>query len=200
MAEQVEQIRKLREHTGAGMMDCKKALIDANGDFDGAVKLLREKGAAQMEKRAHREAKEGIVEAYIHMGGKLGVLVEINCETDFVALNEGFQQFAHDIAMQIAAANPIYVSRDAVNEELIEKERDIYRTMALNEGKPGDIVEKIVDGRIEKFYNEICLLEQAFVKNPDITIKEYLADVVSKIGENIVIRRFVRFSLGEESA
>lgn len=200
MSTDVDDIKRLREQTGAGMMDCKKALLESSGDFDKAIQVLREKGLADLQKRAHKAAKEGVIEAYIHMKGRLGVMVEVNSETDFVANSEAFQEFAHNIAMQIAAANPLFVSREEVTAEYIEKEREIYRTMALNEGKPGNIVEKIVDGRLEKFFAEVCLLEQAFVKNPDITIRDYLGDVVAKLGENIIIRRFTRYSLGEESS
>ncbi|MBI4744915.1 MAG: translation elongation factor Ts [Actinobacteria bacterium] len=194
------QVRELREATGAGMMSCKEALIEAEGDIEKAVKILREKGLASLKKKAGRTAQEGVIESYIHAGGKLGVLVEINCETDFVAKNEDFKKFTHDIAMQIAAANPLYISREDVPADLLEKERDVYRTQAQNEGKSGAVVERIVEGKIEKFYKEICLLEQQFVKDPDITISGLLGNLAAKLGENIVLRRFIRFSLGETSS
>lgn len=195
----IDNIKKLREKTGAGMMDCKYALAESSGDLEKAVQVLREKGLADLQKKAHRTAKEGIIDAYIHINNRIGVLVEVNCETDFVAKNEDFKQFVHDIAMQVAASSPLYVSREDVDEDLLAKERDIYRTMALSEGKSGDVVEKIAEGRMEKFFAEVCLLEQDFFKNQDMTIKDYLGDIAAKIGENIVIRRFVRLALGEES-
>ncbi|MDI6689051.1 MAG: translation elongation factor Ts [Actinomycetota bacterium] len=188
------KIKQLRELTGAGMMDCKKALMEAKGDIETATQILRKKGLADLKKRAERIAKEGLIDAYIH-AGKIGVLVEINCETDFVAKNEKFRKFAHDIAMHIAATNPTYISRDQVPSKLIEKEREIYHTQV--KGKPDKVVDRIVQGRLEKFFESTCLLEQPFIKNPDITIEDLLADLVTKIGENIVIRRFVRFALGE---
>lgn len=191
-------VKELREKTGCGMMDCKRALEEKKGDVEGAVELLRKKGLADLAKRADRAANEGIVEAYIHGGGRIAVLVEVNCETDFVARNEDFRQFAHDIAMQIAATSPMYVSRDNVSDELKETEREIYRAQSLQEGKPENVIDKIIDGRMEKFYQTVCLLEQAFVKNPDVTIQDQLGELVSKIGENVSIRRFTRYQLGEE--
>ena len=192
-----EMVKKLREKTGAGMMDCKKALEDAGGDMDKAIELLRERGLAKAAKKASRVAAEGIVESYIHGNGRIGVLVEINCETDFVARNEEFRQFAKDIAMQIAAANPKYVSREEVPLDVIEKEKTILRQQALNEGKPENVVDRIVEGRLEKFFEEVCLLEQPWIKNPDMKIKDLLTEKIAKIGENIVIRRFARFERGE---
>ncbi len=189
-------VKELREKTGAGMMDCKKALTEAEGNMEKAVEVLREKGLAAVAKKAGRIAAEGLVEAYIH-GGRIGVLVEVNSETDFVAKNQEFKDFVKDIALQIAASNPQYVSRDNVDAEIIEKEKEILRKQALNEGKPEKIVDKMVEGRIEKYYKEICLLEQPFVKNPDVTIGELLTEKISKIGENISIRRFTRYEVGE---
>ena len=192
-----QQVKELRETTGAGMMDCKKALVETNGDMDKAVDFLREKGLAATNKKAGRVAAEGIVEAYIHMGGKIGVLVEINCETDFVAKNEGFKNFVKDVAMHIAAANPLYVTKEEVPMEEIEKEKEILRAQALNEGKPEKIVDKMVEGRVSKYYKEICLLEQPFVKNPDLTIEDLVKEQIMTIGENVKIRRFARFQMGE---
>lgn len=192
-----EMVKELREKTGAGMMDCKKALEDANGDMEKAIELLRERGLAKAAKRASRVAAEGIIESYIHGNGRIGVLVEVNCETDFVARNEEFRQFAKDVAMQIAAANPKYVSREEIPQEVIEKEKAILRQQALNEGKPENVVDRIVEGRLEKFFEEVCLLEQPWIKNPDMKIKDLLAEKIAKIGENIVIRRFARFERGE---
>ncbi len=190
-------VRDLRERTGAGMMDCKHALTEANGDVEKAIELLREKGLAAAVKKSGRIAAEGIVEAYIHMGGRIGVLLEVNCETDFVAKTPEYKAFVHDIAMHIAAANPTYVSEDEVKQEDIDKEKAILTAQALNEGKPEKIVEKMVEGRIAKFKKEICLLEQPFVKDPDKTIKDLVTEQVAKIGENISIRRFVRYEMGE---
>lgn len=192
-----EAVRELRERTGCGMMDCKKALTEANGNTDKAIELLREKGLASAAKKAGRAASEGTVTSYIHGGGRIGVLVEINCETDFVAKTEEFSEFARDIAMHIAAANPSYVCREEVPASVVDKEREILTAQALNEGKPANVVEKMVIGRVDKFFKEICLLEQPFVKNPDITIKDLVTEKVAKIGENINIRRFARFEKGE---
>ncbi|RQD67784.1 MAG: translation elongation factor Ts [Tindallia sp. MSAO_Bac2] len=189
-------VKELREKTSAGMMDCKKALTETEGNMEKAVELLREKGLAAVAKKAGRVAAEGLVEAYIH-GGRIGVLVEVNSETDFVAKNEEFKGFVKDVAMQIAASNPQYVSREEVPQEQIESEKEILRKQALNEGKPEKIVEKMVEGRIEKYYKEVCLLEQDFVKDPDITVGDLLTDKIAKIGENLNIRRFARFEVGE---
>ncbi|MDF2522043.1 MAG: tsf [Clostridia bacterium] len=175
----------------------KKVLVETNGDIEKAIELLREKGLAAAAKKAGRIASEGIVEAYIHGGGRIGVLIEVNSETDFVAKNADFRTFVKDMAMQVAATNPMYVSRDQVDQAVIEKEKEIYRQQALNEGKPEKIVDKMVEGRVEKYYKEICLLEQPFVKNPDVTVQELLNSLIAKIGENMSIRRFTRYEMGE---
>ncbi|NLY38993.1 MAG: translation elongation factor Ts [Firmicutes bacterium] len=192
-----QAVKALREKTGAGMMDCKKALVEAGGDEEKAITILREKGLAAAAKRAGRIAAEGMVESYIHLGGRVGVLVEVNCETDFVARNEQFRTFVKDICLQIAATNPAYLSKEDVPAEVLEKERQILRTQALNEGKPEKVIDKIVEGRIEKFYKENCLLEQPFIRDQEVTIKDLLVSLIAKIGENIVIRRYSRFALGE---
>lgn len=197
MAVNASAVKELRERTGAGMLDCKKALDETNGDVSKAIEFLREKGLAAAANKAGRTATEGTVESYIHAGGKIGVLVEINCETDFVGKTDQFKEFARDIAMQIAAANPRYVRREEVPQEEVEKEKEILKAQALNEGKPEKIVEKMVEGRISKYYEEFCLMEQSFIKDPDKTISMMLNEKISKIGENITIRRFVRFELGE---
>ncbi|SHK65462.1 translation elongation factor Ts [Desulforamulus aeronauticus] len=190
-------VKELRERTGAGMMDCKKALAEVGGDMEKATDFLREKGLAAAAKKAGRVAAEGIVESYIHGGGRIGVMVEINCETDFVAKNEDFRALAKDIAMQIAATKPEYVRREEVPTEAIEKEREILRAQALNEGKPEKIVDKMVEGRIEKYYKEVCLLEQPFVKDSDKTVQHVINEIISKIGEKIDVRRFTRYEMGE---
>ncbi|NOX87856.1 MAG: translation elongation factor Ts [Calditrichaeota bacterium] len=190
-------VKELRDKTGAGMMDCKKALQEAEGDFDKAVELLRKKGIAKAAKRAEREANEGVVTAYIHPGSKLGVLVEINCETDFVAKTEDFQNFAKNVAMHIAASNPLAIKREDLDSEFIRKEKEIFKEQALSSGKPEHIVDKIVEGRLEKYYSEVCLLEQPYVKDPDKTVKELLVETIAKVGENITIKRFARFRIGE---
>ncbi|AQS59359.1 translation elongation factor Ts [Desulforamulus ferrireducens] len=190
-------VKELRERTGAGMMDCKKALAEVGGDMEKAIEFLREKGLAAAAKKAGRIAAEGIVEAYIHGGGRIGVLVEINCETDFVAKNADFRALAKDIAMQIAATKPEYVRREEVPAEAIEKEREILRAQALNEGKPEKIVDKMVEGRIEKYFKEVCLLEQPFVKDPDKTVQHVINEIIAKIGEKIDVRRFTRYEMGE---
>lgn len=190
-------VKELREKTGAGMMDCKKALTECGGDLEKAVKFLREQGLVKAAAKAARVAKEGLIYSYIHPGDKLGVLVEINCETDFVARTDDYRALCKDIAMQIAAANPLVINREDLPSELLEKEKEIYRTQALNEGKPEKIIEKIVDGRIEKYYQEVVLMEQAFVKDMDKTIKDILTAAIAKIGENIQIKRFTRYRLGE---
>ncbi|NQX46206.1 translation elongation factor Ts [Paenibacillus tritici] len=197
MAVDAKAVKELRERTGAGMLDCKKALEEANNDITKAAELLREKGLSAAANKAGRIATEGTVESYIHAGGRIGVLVEINCETDFVGKTDSFKDFARDIAMQIAAANPLYVRREEVPAADVEKEKEILKAQALNEGKPEKIVEKMVEGRISKFYEEYCLMEQSFVKDPDKTISQLLNEKISTIGENITIRRFVRFELGE---
>jgi len=190
-------IKELREKSGAGMLACKNALIEADGDIEKAIILLREKGLASADKKANRIAAEGIVDSYIHAGGKIGVLVEVNCESDFVALTKEFKSFVHDIAMHIAATNPLYISSDEVDPNLIEKEKEILTAQALNEGKPEKVVEKMVEGRIKKYLKEICLLDQPFVKDPDKTIETLLKEQIAVIGEKISIRRFVRFEMGE---
>ena len=190
-------VKELREKTGAGMMECKKALESANGDIDRAVQTLREQGQARAASKAGRTAKEGLVFSYIHPGDRLGVLLELNCETDFVARTDDFRNLAKDLAMQIAAASPLVVTREELPKELIEKEREIYRTQAKNEGKPEKILDRIVDGKLEKYFQEAVLMEQIFVKDQNVTIKELIASAVAKIGENIIARRFVRFRLGE---
>ena len=192
-----QDVVKLRASTGAGMMDCKKALTESNGDFDKAVTWLREKGIAAAAKKADRIAAEGAVGSYIHMGGKIGVLVEINCETDFVARSDQFKNLLKDISMQIAAANPKYVTIEEVPVEEVEKEKEVLTAQSLNEGKPANVVEKMVQGRIQKFYKEICLMEQDFVKDSSKTVKEIINEAVLTIGEKITIRRFVRYEMGE---
>ncbi len=196
MAITAEQVKELRDRTGAGIMDCKKMLVEADGDMEKAIELLRKKGIAKAAKKAGRTAAEGLVEAYIH-NGKYGALVEVNSETDFVSNNDDFKQFVKDVAMHIAAAGPKYVSRNDVPAEIVEKERETLKAQAMEEGKPEAIAEKMVEGRLNKFFEEICLLDQKFVKDPDITVGELLTNLVAKIGENIVIRRFARFERGE---
>ncbi|MEP7015759.1 MAG: translation elongation factor Ts [Verrucomicrobiota bacterium] len=190
-----QSVKKLREKTNAGMMDCKRALAEAAGDFDKAEAILRTKGIASASKKASRATKEGIVAAYIHQQGKVGVLVEVDCETDFVAKNESFRVFVKDITLHIAAAHPLYVSREQVPGSLIEAEREIYKAQV--EGKPANVIDKIVDGKLEKFYSTVCLLEQGFIKNPDQTISDLLKTKIAELGENIVIRRFTRYLMGE---
>lgn len=189
-------VKELREKTGAGMMDCKKALQETDGDYDKALDVLRKKGIAKAAKRADRAAKEGVVASYIHPGANLGVLVEINCETDFVANTDGFKEFAKNIAMHIAAANPTAVRREEVDQKDVEKEMEILKDQALASGKPEHIVDKIVQGRLDKFYSEVTLLEQAYVKDPDKTINDLLTETISKVGENVTIKRFARFQIG----
>ena len=191
------QVNELRKATGAGLMDCKRALTETGGDMEKSVDYLRTKGLAAASKKSGRIATEGLVGSYIHAGGKIGVLVEVNCETDFVAKNESFQTFVKDVAMHIAAAAPQCVRREEVQEALIEREKEIYRAKARESGKPDNIIEKIIEGQINKFYAEICLIEQPFVKDPDKTIQTYLNETIATIGENISIRRFARFVLGE---
>jgi elongation factor Ts len=191
------QVKELRESTGAGMMDCKKALIESEGDMEKAVEFLRKQGLSKAAKKANRTANEGIIYSYIHPGNKLGVLVEINCETDFVARTEDFQDFAKDIAMQVAAASPLVVDRGQLDPGIVEKEKEIYRIQALEEGKPEKVVDKIVDGRLEKFFQEVILLDQPFIKDQDLTVKDLLTDAIGKMGENIIIKRFARYRLGE---
>lgn len=189
-------VKQLREKTNAGMMDCKKALVEAGGDLEKAEDILRKKGIASASKKASRSVKEGVIASYIHLQGKVGVLVEVNCETDFVAKNDIFREFVKDLTLHIAAAHPVYVVRDEVPEAVIEREREIYREQV--KGKPANVVEKIVDGKLDKFYGSVCLLDQAFIKDPDKTIKDLVASKIAELGENIVIRRFARFAVGEE--
>ena len=199
MASAAEQVRELRDRTGAGVMDCKAALDAAQGDMQGAVEFLRKKGLADAAKKAHREARDGVVASYIHPGGKIGVLVEINCETDFVARTDDFQQLVKDVAMQVAAANPSYVAREQVPQAVVDAEREIYRAQMADQKKPAQVLDKIVDGKLEKFYAEQCLLEQPFIK--DGTGKTRMKDLVdqatSKMGERVVVKRFARFQVGE---
>jgi len=191
-------VKELRERTGVGIMDCKAALKEANGDMEEAIKILRTHGKAKAAKRAGRQASEGRVESYVHMGGKIAVLLELDCETDFVARNEDFVALARDLAMHVAAASPRFVSRDDVDSSSLESERQVYREQALAEGKPEQIIDKIVDGKVNRYYQEVCLLEQPFVKVPDKKVQDLLTDAIAKIGENIVVRRFVRIAVGDE--
>jgi elongation factor Ts len=192
-------VKELRERTNAGFADCRAALVETGGDIEKAISVLRKKGQAAAAKKAQREASEGLVGSYIHAGGKIGVLVEINCESDFVARTEAFQRLCHDIAMHIAALDPRYVRREDVTPEMLAKEREIYRAQALATGKPEAVVDKIVNGKMEKFYEENCLYEQHYIKDESVTIGEMIAQAVAKLGENIAIRRFVRFKVGEVS-
>ncbi|MDD4832627.1 MAG: translation elongation factor Ts [Clostridia bacterium] len=192
-----QDVMKLREITGVGMMDCKKALIETKGDMDEAVKYLREKGMATAAKKSGRIAAEGVVGSYIHMGGKIGVLLEVNCETDFVAMSEQFNTLVHNLCMQIAAAKPLVVSIEDLSNENIEIEKEILYAQARNEGKPDAVIQKMVEGRIKKYYTEACLLEQPYVKNPDITVTQFINETVAAIGEKISVRRFVRYEMGE---
>jgi elongation factor Ts len=193
-------VKELREKSGAGMMDCKQALVECDADMDKAVDFLRKKGLATAQKRAGRAMTEGTIQSYIHMGGKLGVLVEVNCETDFVAKNEDFVQFAKNVAMHIAATNPLGVRSEDVPEEVVQRERDIYQAQALETGKPENVITKIVEGKMNKFFKENSLLNQPYVRDPELTIEDVLNELIAKIGENITIRRFVRFQTGEEQA
>jgi elongation factor Ts len=191
-----QMVKDLRDKTGAGMMDCKKALSENDGDMEKAIDFLRQKGLAVAAKRAGRATSEGVIETYIHAGGKLGVMVELNCETDFVAKTDGFREFARDVAMHIAAANPVSLSRSDVPEEIVERERQIYIQQALDSGKPENIVEKMVAGKVDRFLSEICLLEQKFVKNPEVSVQDMLTELIGKMGENVSVRRFSRFQVG----
>jgi elongation factor Ts len=190
-------VMQLREKTGAGIMDCKEALTECNGDMDAAVDFLRKKGLAIAAKRAGRAMTQGVIQSYIHMDGKLGVLVEVNCETDFVAKNDDFNAFAKNLAMHIAATNPVAIRQEDVSEEVINKEKEIYRAQVLEMGKPEKVADKIVDGKLQKYFKENCLLNQAYVRDPDMTIEDLLNDMIAKIGENISIKRFARFRIGE---
>jgi elongation factor Ts len=193
----IELVKDLRQRTGAGVIDCKTALQEAKGNVEAAIDYLRRKGLATAAKKAGRIATDGLVSSYIHAGGKMGVLVEINCETDFVAKTEDFQTFVKNIAMHIAAANPQYIRREEIPTEVVEKEKEIYRTQALESGKPAKVIDKIVEGKMERFYSEVCLLEQTYVKDSDLTVREVLDAMIAKVGENIAIRRFTRYQLGE---
>lgn len=194
-----EQVKELRERTGSGMMECKKALTETCGDIENAIVYLRERGMASAAKKAGRTASDGRVEAYIHPGAKLGVMVEINCETDFVANTEDYQNLCHEIAMQIAAADPGFLDRNQIPGDMLEREREIVKAQALSEGKPAKVIDKIVDGKMEKFYQTACLLEQPYIRDPERTVADLLNETISRLGENIVIRRFVRYRLGEEA-
>ena len=190
-------VKQLREKTGVGIMDCKEALSQSDGDIDNAVDFLRTKGLATAQKRAGRAMSEGLIQPYIHMGGKLGVLLEINCETDFVAKNDEFKEFAKNIAMHIAATDPVGIASDDVPDDIINKEKEIYRIQAIEMGKPENVAEKIVEGKLNKFYKDNCLLNQAYVRNPDMSVSDLLNDMIAKMGENITIKRFVRFQIGD---
>jgi elongation factor Ts len=192
-----QSVKELREKTGVGMMDCKKALTEANGDMEAAVVLLRKKGLASAQKKASRVAAEGMIGHYIHMGGKIGVLVEVNCETDFAGRSDDFQALVKDLAMHIAAANPRYVKRDEVPEEELQKEKEIYKDQARSSGKPENIIEKIAEGKLGAYYQIVCLYDQAFVKDPNVTVEQLINNLIAKIGENIRVRRFVRYQTGE---
>ena len=190
-------VKTLRDKTGAGMMDCKKALVESAGDLDKAVVHLRKSGITKAEKKGSRETKEGLVYSYIHAGGRLGVLVELNCETDFVAKTDGFIELAHNLAMQIAATNPVALDRDAIDQATIDRERDIFTEQAKSQGKPDNIIEKMVEGRINKFYQESCLMDQTYIKDPDKKVRDLLIEIISTLGENISINRYIRFAIGE---
>ncbi|WP_172674159.1 translation elongation factor Ts [Syntrophomonas palmitatica] len=192
-----QMVKELRERTGAGMMDCKRALESTGGDLEKAIDELRTKGLAKAAKKAGRVASEGTVTSYIHGGGRIGVLVEVNCETDFVAKTAEYKQLAYDIAMQIAASNPEFVSREEVSEDILQRERDVLRAQALEEGKPEKVIDKMVEGRLDKFFKERCLMEQPFIKDTDKTVQELIHEHVAKLGENITVRRFVRYEVGE---
>jgi len=193
-----KRVMELREKTGAGMMDCKRALQDADGDFQKAITILREKGLSQAAKRAGKEAKEGTIFSYIHPGSKIGVMLEINCETDFVARTAAFQTLGKELTMQIAAASPIVVRREELSKEIVEREQEIYRNQAAATGKPANVIDKIVEGKLEKFYHEACLLDQPYIKNDEETVGQFVTDTIAKLGENIIVRRFSRFQLGED--
>ena len=190
-------VKKLRDKTSVGMMDCKKALVESEGDFEKAVDHLRKSGIAKAEKKGIRETKDGLVHSYIHAGGQLGVLLEINCETDFVAKTEGFSDLAHNLSMQIAATNPLAIDREGVSESILKREKDIYIEQAKSSGKPDDIIEKMVNGRLNKFYQENCLMEQVFIKDPDKRVQDLVTESIAMLGENISISRYIRFAIGE---
>ena len=200
MSIDAKTVKALRDKTGAGMMDCKKALLETDGNIDNAIDLLRKSRIAKAEKKGERTAKEGLIFSYIHHGGRLGVLVEINCETDFVAKTEGYSELAHSIAMQIAATNPMAIRREDIDQSVVEHEKNIFMDQVKDSGKPENIVEKIVEGRMEKFYAETCLLEQSFIKDPDKRVGDLVTQAVATLGENIVVNRFIRFAIGEDSS
>jgi len=193
-------VKTLRDKTGAGMMDCKKALIKSNGDLDKAVDHLRKSGVAKAEKKGTRETKEGLIYSYIHAGGRLGVLVELNCETDFVAKTDVFTELAHNLAMQIAATNPVALDRDSIDKATVARERDIFTEQAKSQGKPDNIIERMVEGRINKFYQESCLMDQTYIKDPDKKVRDLITEIVSTLGENISINRYIRFAIGESDS
>lgn len=192
-----KMVKELRDKTGAGFMDCKSALTEAKGDTEKAIEVLRKKGIAKAEKKASREVKDGLIHAYIHPGGKLGVIVEVNCETDFVAKNEDFKNFVHNLSMHIAASNPLAIDRENIPKDLVENELRLYKEQAAESGKPEHIIDKIATGKLEKFFSESVLLEQAYIRDPEKTVKDYLTEVIAKIGENISIRRFNRYQIGD---
>lgn len=196
----VDMVKELRERTNAGILDCKKVLEETNGDMDRAVELLRERGVAKAEKKAHREASEGVITAYLHTGGQLGALVELNCETDFVARTDEFQELAYDIAMQVTATSPQYVSRDDVPEEVLAREKEVLAEQARQDGKPEHVIDQIVDGRLSKFFQDVVLLEQPFIKDQEITVDELIKRHIAQLGENIVVNRFTRYAVGESGA
>ncbi len=200
MGVSAKDVKLLRDRTGAGFMDCKRALEEAGGDFDKAVEILRKKGVSVAQKKAGRETKEGRIGAYIHTGGKIGVLIEVNCETDFVAKSDIFQELVKNLAMQVAASSPKYISPEDVPEEVLEKEKEIYREQALKQGKPEKVVDRIVEGKLRKFYEEVCLMEQPYIRDPDRKVKDYVVEVISKLKENVVVSRFVRFQVGEKES
>ena len=193
-------VKTLREKTGAGMMDCKNALVDSNGDLDKAVDYLRKSGVAKAEKKGTRDTREGLVYSYIHAGGRLGVLLELNCETDFVAKTDGFTELAHNLAMQIAATNPLSLDRESIDDDIIAREKEIFTDQAKSESKPDNIIEKMVEGRLSKFFQESCLLEQTYIKDPDKKVSDLLTETIATLGENISINRFIRFAVGENPA
>jgi elongation factor Ts len=200
MAVDAKTVKQLRDKTGAGMMDCKNALTESNGDLDGAVDYLRKSGAAKAEKKGERETKEGLVYSYIHEGGRLGVMIEVNCETDFVAKTDGFIELAHNLAMQIAATNPISLDKDSVSTDVVAKEKEIYTDQAKSSGKPDNIIEKMVEGRLSKFYQENCLMEQAYIKDSDKKVVDLMTETIATLGENIAISQFTRFAVGESNS
>ena len=193
-------VKQLRDKTGAGMMDCKNALKESNGDLDGAIDFLRKSGAAKAEKKGSRATKEGLVYSYIHAGGRLGVMIEVNCETDFVAKTDGFVELAHNLAMQIAATNPISLDKDSVPEDIIAKEKEIYSEQAKSSGKPDNIIEKMVEGRLSKFFQENCLMEQAYIKDSDKKVSDLMTETIATLGENIIISKYTRFAVGESDS